>query len=62
MSGRRKISASRDEEVEISALCGISIHRNLLAAVHHLTIWPTFFGYLANFCDETECFVELSQS
>ena len=60
MSAPWKISASRNEEVEISALYWISIHRVLMTAVYHLTIWPTFFGHLANFGDKAECFIELS--
>jgi hypothetical protein len=41
----------------------ISTHRVL--SLRQFIIWPfskPFFGLLANFCDETERFVELSQS
>jgi len=40
----------------------IPTHRVL--SLRQFIIWPfgkLFFGRLANFCDETECFVELSQ-
>jgi hypothetical protein len=50
MPARGKISAWGDEAVDKGALCLVSLYR------------VPFSGLLAKFGDQTECFVELSQS
>jgi hypothetical protein len=70
MPARRKIPYCIDEAV-LGEKCTmfnllyrlIPTHRVL--SLRQFIIWPfgkLFFGRLANFCDETERFVELSQS
>ena len=62
MLSPRKISDCRDEEVEICALCLISLPD--FSSLRKLTIWPfnqLFFGLLANLFDETACLVKLLQ-
>ena len=69
MWSRLKIIACMDEAVLGEKCTMFNLPYRLIPAhrvlsLRQFIIWPfgkLFFGRLANFCDETECFVELSQ-